>query len=862
MIKKTTASGKKKMPVPLSSVPIVAKIPAARHNKSEDDIFPIVAIGASSGGLEAVTELLKNLPSDTGMAFIFIQHLSPDYKSILVPLLAKSTKMVVQEIEEMEHIKRDNVYVIPYNKGIEVTDGHIKLVPRSKSGAGMSINVLFTSLAETHKENAIGVILSGNASDGTLGLKAIKLEGGITFAQDNSAKYGSMPESAINEGVADFVLSPKEIALELGRISKHVYKRKSGLRTGNEHSIDDNDLAFKDILSLLHEGIGVDFGHYKTNTIKRRILRRMFFYKFHTIKQYAKLLKTNSNEIEVLYNDLLINFTDFFRDADAFEYFKNTLFPRLLRNKAQNEMLRIWVVACSTGQEAYSIAIVLIEILGTKFPGKQVQIFATDLSEQAIKTARAGEYSKQELKGISPKRLERFFTKVDDNYRVNKSVRDLCTFAPHNILSNPPFSRVDFISCCNLFIYLDPDIHKKVIKTFHYALNDGGSLMLGKSETLGSSLLFSQADRNFKIYARKEGSRSLPDLASPVPRIAISKIDAQPGKKEIDPDPVAIDATINSILFSRYLPAYVVINHAMVISQFKGDTARYLQHSTGKATLKILNMARPEIDFELMEAVRKAIETKQEVHKSDIEIRSDAVLRTIALDVIPIEANEAEDQLLLVVFTEQKQAEEADNNLKNKKNSTAQKNSIQKLKEEIAVVRAELLSVSAEKERANKVLQAAKDEILSSNEEYQCMNEELETSKEEIESANEELITTNQELQTRNEQLAEANDFSEAIVTTLHEPMIILDKNLHIKSANIAFYKKFLLSQKDTEGKYIYELGNKEWDIPGLRELLENVIQKESHFNDFEITQVFPKIGRKTMLLNARQIAQRFITNN
>ncbi len=844
--------------------PVTGKKTTVRSGRAKDLLavkgnpFSIVAIGASSGGLEAVTELLKYLPPDTGMAYIFIQHLSPDHKSILVSLLAKSTKMVVQEIEDMERIVPDNVYVIPYNKGIEVTDGHIKLVPRSKNGPAMSIDLLFSSLAETHKEGAIGVVLSGNASDGTMGLKAIKHEGGITFAQDNSAKYNSMPESAISEGVADFILPPKEIALELDRISKHASKRIKDAKAGREITIDDNDPDLKTILRILHEGVGVDFSHYKMNTIKRRILRRMFFYKISTFKEYMKLLKTNNSEIEVLYNDLLINFTDFFRDAEAFRYFKTTLFPKLLRDKAQNETLRIWVVACATGEEAYSIAMLLIEILGKRFPGKHVQIFATDLSEHAIKKARSGLYTKSEVQAVSPKRLERFFTKVGENYRVAKPVRDMCSFAPHNILSNPPFSRIDLISCCNLLIYLDTDMHKKVLSTFHYALNDRGCLMLGKSETVGSSQLFTQINRQHKIYSRKEAARRLPDLLPRVLRPAIAEKEAPAYKKTIVIDPVTTDAAINTIIFSRFLPAYVVINQAMVIMQFKGATSRYLEHSTGKATLNILNMARPEIAFELLDAINKAFESKQEVHKSDIEIKDRTILHNIALDVIPLQT---EEPLYLVVFTEQEHVEyEYNSEAGTTANGTGpaeKNNSIKKLREELAVVRAELVSVSEEKEKENKIFQAAKEEILSGNEEFQCMNEELETSKEEIESANEELITANQELQTRNELLAEAYDYSEAIVSTLHEPMLVLDKDLWVKSANKAFYKKFNVLQQDTEGRLLYELGNHQWNIPSLRDLLESIIPKETYFYDYEITHAFPNVGKRTVLLNARRILQK-----
>ncbi len=827
-----------------------------KKSGSKGATFPIVAIGASSGGLEAVTELLQNLPPDTGMAFIFVQHLSPDYKSMLVSLLAKSTKMVVQEIEDMDRMEPNNLYVIPYNKGIEVTDGHIQLIPRSKNGPAMSIDILFTSLAETHKEDAIGVVLSGNASDGTQGLKMIKQEGGITFAQDNSAKYSSMPESAINEGVADFILSPKEIALELGRIARHIVGKNKSRKAWDGTIIEDDSTDLKIVLKLLCEGVGVDFTHYKMNTIKRRILRRMFFYKFTTLRQYVKLLKANEREIRVLYNDLLINFTDFFRDADAFQYFKTTLFPRLLKGKAPNETLRIWVAACSTGQEAYSMAMLLIEILGDKYSGKQVQIFATDLSEDAIRKARLGVYSKQEVSGISPKRLQRFFTEDSGNYKVIKSVRDLCTFAPHNILSNPPFSRIDFISCCNLFIYLEAAMQRKALTTFHYALNDGGFLILGKSENMASSKLFSSKDRQHKIYTRKDGFRSLPDLNMPAPHPLIAVREEQPQKMDQDQQFADLpDTTINSILFSRYLPAYVVINYAMNIVEFKGATEKFLQHTTGKATLHILNMARAEIAFELLDGINKAVQTKREIRKSGIELKDGAESSVVSIDILPLKLV-GEEPMLLIVFTEQLHVAVHIGNT-NKTALTQKNTNIKRLKEELVVVRAELVSVSEEKEKSNKVLQAAQEEILSSNEEFQCMNEELETSKEEIESANEELITTNQELQTRNDQVVEAYELSEAIVTTLHEPMLILDKNLRVKSANNAFYKNFQVQQQDTEGKLLYELGNHQWDIPQLRELLEDIIPKESFFYDYEITHMFPHIGKKTMLLNGRQIVQK-----
>jgi two-component system CheB/CheR fusion protein len=824
----------------------------AKTSSSKNKSFQIVAIGASSGGLEAVSELLKYLPINTGMAFIVIQHLSPDYKSILTELLAKSTKMKVQEIEDMELMKPNNVYVIPSSKGIQVTDGHIKLTPRIKGKTpNLSIDVLFTSLAETHKEGAIGVVLSGNATDGTLGLRAIKREGGITFAQDNSAKYPSMPSSAINEGVADFILSPRAIAKELSRISLHIGKGETVL----PQLIDDNDPALKNIIEVLHKETGVDFSDYKMNTIKRRILRRMFLHKLNTLPQYAKLLGTKANEAKVLYNDLLINVTDFFRDADATKYLKATLLPKLLKAKKPGETLRIWIAACSTGQEAYSFAMLLIEILGKKFTGKNIQIFGSDLSEHAIKKARLGEYTKYEVKGVSPKRLQQFFTIHNGNYRISKQVRDLCAFAPHNLLSDPPFSKLDLISCCNVLIYLNTNTHKKVLTTFHYSLNDTGYLLLSKSESIGTSKLFTQSDKKIKIYSRKKGIRTLPDLTTAGNRQVKAKLEAISKITNSITDVADSESTISNLLHNRFMPAYVVINNLLDIVQFKGDTTRFLTPPTGKATFNILKMARPEIAFELREAITQTMASEKETIKKGVELKIDNQLQQVELNIIPFNISPG-PLLMLVVFTTH--ALTSANTIKPEKGSSAQKTiTIKKLRDELTSLRLQLVTVIEEKDKANQVLQEASEEILASNEEFQSMNEEMETSKEEIESANQELITTNQELQTRNEQLVEAHDFSESIVATLHEPMLILDKNLRIKSSNQPFYKKFMVKQAEVDGKLLYELGNHQWDIPRLRELLDNIIQQNTCFYNYEITHVFPNIGKKTMLLNAMLIVQK-----
>jgi two-component system CheB/CheR fusion protein len=834
----------------------------------KENSFPVVAIGASAGGLEAMLEFLKYLPADTGMAFIYVQHLSPDHKSLLTEILSTKTRMIVQEIDDMDKIKPNNVFIIPYNKGIEVTDGHIKLIPRSETSAAITIDILFSSLAEAQKERVIGIILSGSASDGTIGMKAIKQEGGLTFAQDDSAKFTSMPHSAILAGIVDFILSPKEIALELERLSKHPIIKAIGYQNGEEDLIENNNPDLKLILNLLHNATGVDFSAYKMNTIKRRIIRRMLLYKIATLENYATLLSEKKEEIDILYQDLLINVTSFFRDTDTHKYLKETLFPKLIKRKKNGEPLRMWVPACSTGEEAYSIAMMLLEIQESKSLAIPIQIFATDLSTHAINKARMGTYSKQDLESVSPKRIQRFFLKSDGGFRVNKALRDICVFATHNILNDPPFSRLDFISCCNLFIYFDLPAQKKAVNTFHYALNDDGFLMLGNSENIShSSILFTGFNKKYKIFSRKinTGTRTLPTLQPRTAQQILLEVNSPLThktkiKQSFFVNQQGLDHAIDAVLISEFMPASVVINYQLEIVQFRGNTDLFLTHPKGRATFNIMKMARPEIAFELRNAISKVIKTEQLFRKSGIEItaaNNDSPNRIMSLEIAPLKI-ESDEPLLLIVFKEHEQAETffSNHSSEGKGALLAKDRRIKKLELELAAAQADALEIAQEHEVFTEELQSANEEVVSSNEELQTVNEELETSKEEIESANEELTTTNQELQTRNDMLNEAYEFSEALLSTLHEPMIVLDKNLRVKSANKIFYKRFKVTEQDTEGMMLYDLGNKQWNIPRLRELLENILPKDTQINDFEITHTFQFIGEKTMLLNAKRIIQ------
>ncbi|MBC7694526.1 MAG: PAS domain-containing protein [Burkholderiales bacterium] len=862
MLKKTAAT-KTKSPLKKNTksrpVKNTTKTKAAKTSK----YFPVVAIGTSTGGLKAVSLFLKNLPAKTGMAYIIVQHLSKDHESYLTSILAKTTDMHVQEIDDMELMKPDNVYVMPNNKGIKVTDGHIKLIPRSKGVRPISIDVLFTSLALTHGANVIGIVLTGNGKDGTKGIMAIKKAGGMTFAQDQSAEAGSMPESAIEEGVVDFILSPKDIAKNLATFSKNKFKRTNDIQQDHEIPFKENDPNLKIILEILHKKINVDFSGYKMTTVIRRIKHRIIQCNVESIKKYVDFLLTDKKEIELLYKDLLINVTLFFRDKATFQFLKTTFLPNLLKSKVHGETLRIWIPACSTGEEAYSFAMLLTELQEDKTDKIGIKIFATDLSDQAIHDARNGEYSQSDIEKLPEKQVKRFFDKRGNYYRVNKELRSMCVFAPHNILRDPPFAHLDFISCCNLFIYFDSTAQKKALLSFHFALNNGGFLMLGKSESVGSvSPLFSQVNKIFKIYSRKKngGIRKVPELSTTIPNIPFADKNIKSYSKKNDSTiSIEMDKTIDDFLLSNYMPACAIINKEMEIIKFRGSTSIYLSHASGNASLNILKMTRPEFVFELRSAIHQVNTTGLPVSKSGIELNSGiigTVSHTVSLEVSPLKM-EGDEPHMVVVFNVQELPENSTKEKNLKSNTILKDQKIKRQADELKNVHAEMNAMIEAKEIAFEELQAANEEIVSTNEEFQTLNEELETSKEEIEATNEELTAANLELRTRSEQLVETNDFASTILMTLHEPFLILDKNLRIRSANDAFYSKFMTLKTETEGKLLYQFGNQEWNIRKLRELLENVLSKNTNFKEFEISSVFPNIGKKILLLNARQILQK-----
>jgi two-component system CheB/CheR fusion protein len=697
---------------------------------------PIVGVGGSAGGFEAAMELLRHLPPETGMAFVIVQHLDPHHASQLSKLLSKATTMPVIELTGTTSPRPDTVYVQPANKCVIVKDDALKLVRRTQK-LNLAIDHFFESLAEERGSRAIGIILSGSGTDGTAGLRAIKAAGGLTFAQsERSAKFDAMPRSAIRAGFVDAALPPREIAQEIQRVASHPYIRRSttdGERPEVQKAIyrEANDLGR--IFLSLRKQMGVDFSSYKHATLLRRIQRRMTLHRMEKLSQYAKFLRDNKKEIEALFDDLLINVTHFFRDAPVFRELKRRFLPALWKSKSKDrgKTLRLWVPGCATGEEVYSLAIAILETLDQRGSKINIRIFGTDLSESNIEHARAGIYSSAIEKDVSRSRLRRFFRKRDGVYQINRKVHDLCTFARQNITADPPFSRLDFISCRNVLIYLSPQLHKVCIPQFHYALNPGGYLILGPAESVGFyNELFEAVDRKNKIYAKKN---------VPTPRIVDFVSFRGYEFPERGVTSTASDHTdfstqlseiADRIMLSAYAPAAVVIDRALHIEQFRGHTDDYLEQIPGPATRNLLQLVRPSMVADLRAVIDRAIETGKPARKERALVKFAGKTREVNIEVLPFTLGASDKSWLLVIFDETTKGTRPGRLLEVLGRSTTQR--------EVSEMQRELTAS-----------QSAGQELLSRNEELQLFNEELETAKEELQSTNEELTTLNDELSNR-----------------------------------------------------------------------------------------------------------------
>ena len=830
-----------------------------------DKYFSVVGIGASAGGLDAFKKLLKAIPPNSGMAYVLVQHLDPYHESSLPEILQKVTPLPIVEISDTTKVEPNHIYVIPSNKILVATDGgfHLSARPdKAKHELNLPIDIFFSSLAEVYQSDAIGVVLSGTASDGTLGLKAIKDNGGVTFAQDKaSAEFEGMPHNAVKAGVVDFILPPEAIPAKLIDIASRINQSDESL----QHLPIKESEEFKQILALLRIRKGTDFTFYKQTTIRRRILRRVALSKNEKLGAYLAFLGKNPAEQDLLYQDLLIPVTSFFRDPDSFKNLVDTVFPEIIKNKKGKTPIRFWVAGCSTGEEAFSLAICIKEFLNT-VPSVQkgeekknkditVQIFATDISEPAIAKARKAIYTQGDLNGMSQQRLADFFVKQHTGYQVEKVIRDMCVFAVHDFLKDPPFAKMDLVTCRNVLIYMEPYLQKRALTTFHYALNSTGFLLLGKSETCSSVPdLFAIIEKNDKLFSRKNVPSRYIQVASHRKEQMTHSVDESIGMEGKLPD---FQKSADDILLSKFAPAGVVVNEEMEIVHFRGATGAYLEPSPGKASLNLLKMIKEGLAFELRNILHKAKTEKVPFVKENIISEINGAKRNITIEAIPL-TNIIEPHYL-VLFHDKSEGTAQIKSHDRKSTPTKQDEKdlrIKQLEQELSQLREDMRTIIEDQEVVNEELQSANEELLSGSEELQSLNEELETSKEELQSTNEELILTNQEMLSLNELVTAARNYAEAIVTTIREPLIIMDKNQRVKTANQSFYQTFMVTKMETEGKLFFELGNRQWDIPELRTLLENILPYREKFADFEIKQRFPQIGERIMLLNARVLKE------
>lgn len=959
-----TVKGKKKS----------VRAPAVEEQHKQALAFPIIGLGASAGGLEAFEQFFRLVPADSGMAFVLIIHLDPGHASMMTEILQRTTRLPVAEAKDQIQVAPNHIYVIPPNREMTIFHGALQVsAPEAPRGQRMPIDYFLRSLAEEQGEKAISVILSGTGSDGTLGLRDIHGAGGVSFIQDPAtAKYDGMPTSAIRSGFATYVLPVEKIPAQLITYVKTVFGKKAKAAP----IIPAAASAFNRIMMLLRSRTGNDFSLYKKSTIQRRLERRLSVHNIKDMDAYARYLQEYPEEVRILTKEFLINVTSFFRDNEAFAVLKEDILPQLCAGKPEHDTLRIWVPGCSTGEEAYSIAIILREHMDAAGKEFKVQIYGTDIDEDTIAKARAGVYPPNVAADISAERLTRFFIREDAGYRIKKDIREVIVFAVQNAIKDPPFTKLDLVSCRNLLIYLETELQLRLIETFHYALKPGGMLFLSPSESIGNQTdLFKPVNKKWKIF---QTTASASPLRPAMPG-AFFRSGEQTEKGLDGALKKAHKADFGEIaeraLLQSYAPPSVVTDERGNILYVHGDTGKYLRPAPGQASLNVTEMAREGLQSELRTAVYKAAAEKAPVFCPDLSVKTNGESEAVAVTVRPLANPDASQALMLVTF-QPLAPQTMEKPARARRSAKArQPQRVEELEQELLDTKENLHATIEEAQAANEELKSTNEELQSTNEELQSTNEEIETSKEELQSVNEELMTVNAELQSKIEELAEmqndlknlldntmigtiflderlaikrsnreaakifrlvasdigrsigdiksniggedffenardvletlvpwerevqaisnewflarimpyrtldnviegvvltftditrlkeseelarqARDYAENIVETVREPLMVLDGNLKMVSASRSFFNSFRVTSLETVGKYIYELGNHQWDIPRLREMLETILPRDGSFENFEVEHKFPTIGLRRMLLNARRI--------
>ena len=930
--------------------------------------FSIVGIGSSAGGLEALQKLLKAMPAETGLGLVLVAHLDPTQPSHLVELLGRCTSMPVVEVDATTPVLPDHVYIIAPDRELAIKDGVLQSTkPEEPRAQRRAIDNFLRSLAEDQREHAIGVLLSGTGSSGTAGLRFIKAEGGITVVQEpETASFDSMPRNAIAAEVVDLVLEPEAMPDELVKLARHAparHRAAVGDRAGADEQLNT-------LLHLVHVRTQRNFQSYKLSTLLRRVHRRMSLHQCRNLEDYVRRLKDDPEEVIALGRDLTIHVTGFFRDPDAWQVLEEKVIAPLVASCNGERSIRVWVPGCSTGEEAYTIAMLLADHAERANRTIDIKIFATDVAEPILATARAGVYPASIASDIGEDRLKHFFEKDDDHFLIRKALRDMVIFASQDVLQDPPFCRLDLVSCRNLLIYLEPDVQKKLLALFHFALKENGHLCLGPSETIsGQEHLFHSVSKKWRIYRRTGPVRyNMIDFplvphgpGAPKDEHANIQPPGEPRQRATD--------SFRRALLERHAPASVLIDHRFMVHAFHGHTGDYLEQPGGDPTNNLLALARVGLQTSLRGAIQRAIETGREITVDAHTQRSDGY-RPVRITVQALPRSVHGDRMVMVSFADPMPAHNQDQPA-----AVRQPPSDDELEAELHATREDLRLTMDQMESANEELKASNEEIRSINEELRASNEELETSKEELQSLNEELRTVNQQLQGKVEELEgrtddlhnllngtdvatlfldehlrirwftpamktllellpldlgrpvdhfaqrftngdlvedarqvlqtlqpiscevtgadqrsflrriipyrtednridgvvitfvdiserkqqeqaaqAARDFAESIVETIREPLLILTPELTIRSANAAFYRTFDVKAEETEDRLIYDLGNGQWQIPALQELLERILPENEAFSDFEVEHEFQGIGHRIMLLNGRRL--------
>jgi two-component system CheB/CheR fusion protein len=962
------------------SIPGKNKNAGPRKETDQPQPFPIVSIGASAGGLEAFEQFFAHVPPDIGIAFILVPHLDPGHASMMAELLRRVTRLKVAETQDGMKVEPNHVYVIPPNREMSIYHGTIHLETLQKThGLRMPIDSFFRSLAEDQGEKAIGIVLSGTGTDGTLGVRAIHGAGGVTMVQTpDSAKYAGMPRSALETGLVDYILPPEKMPSQLAAFLKRSVKKA-------EAPAPKEDRLGK-ILSLVRSQTGHDFSLYKKTTLNRRIQKRMNVHGIENISYYVRYLQENPRETQLLFKDFLIGVTQFFRDPEAFEELKKMLL-KYLQEEPKATTFRAWVPGCGSGEEAYSIAIAVMECLGLLKRDMNVQIFGTDIDGEGIKQARTGIYSSNIVEDVSPDRLRRFFIKEESSYRAKKEMREMIVFAAQDLTKDPPFTKLDLLSCRNLLIYLEPELQNKLLSLFHYSLMPGGILFLGNSETTGKFAdLFEISDRKWKIYrAKKVLSAVREEILGTLPWITPVPAPLKEGREVERPKERDIIPDAQRTLLETFAPPSAIVNEKGEILYIHGDTGKYLAPPRGRPTWSVFEMAREGMKFELRSGVHYVLTSMKERRYENLKVKTNHGYHPINLTVKPVGPTKENQGLVLVIFEEIPKGEKCKPVRKGRKPEGHLEERLRESEKELAYTRETLQATIEELQTANEEAKSTNEEMQSTNEELQSANEELESSREELQSTNEELMTLNSELQGKIELLSQAendvkilldntrigiifldNDlciqrftseakkvfnlirtdigrplqdirsnlidedierdarealetlrsedkeilsrdekwylmriipnrtggngsnglvltftdvtemrrsaeainqlkneyqaasqFAESIVETVREPLVVLGEDYRVVSANQSFYKTFAVAKEETEGRIIYDLGNRQWDIPDLRRLLGEILPQSSQFNDFPVEHHFPGIGRRRMMLNGRRVVQR-----